>query len=69
MGTMGKTVTIPDTVAVVKVGVVDAVAEVTDAATELAAAEIDAVAGVGTAVAGRGMITGVIGETVTGPVG
>ena len=87
---MGKTVTLPDMVAVVRVGLAeaaderDAAAELADAAmldsadaaaeemeemTEAAAEEMDAAAEVGAAVPGRGMITGVMGETVTAPVG
>ena len=98
---MGKTLTLPEMVAVVRVWLaeaaneMDAAAELAEAAmpdsaelaeaamldsaeaaaeemeemAEAAAEEMDATTEVGTAVAGRGMITGVIGETVTAPVG
>ena len=65
----------PETVAVVSVRVrlTEAAAEEeTDAAAELAdaaAEEMDAAAEVGIDVVGREMMTGVMGETVTAPVG
>lgn len=76
MGSTGKTVTTPDTVAVVSVGLPTTMEELSDASIELAeAAMLVSTDGTGVAaemilvVAGRGMMTGVIGNTVTTPVG